>query len=290
MYFAKRKGKAQYQVFSPELRTDLLDRLQLGEDLRAAIASGGIEVNYQPIVDMHSGSIVRAEALARWRHPTRGWVPPAVFNPLAEELNLVQRVDALVLRQACTQGRAWADAGLPAVRIAVNLSGSNLDSPDLVASVARTLEETGFSPANLELELTEGVVIAESDGVRATLERLKGLGLHLAIDDFGTGYSALSRLRVLPFDTLKVDKVFVDELADANPGSTLAESILDMARVLGLNVVAEGVETPMQADFLRRHGCDFAQGYLFSRPIEPAAFAALLVAGESLRVAAAAIA
>ena len=123
MYFAKRKGKAQYQVFSPELRTDLLDRLQLGEDLRAAIASGGIEVNYQPIVDMHSGSIVRAEALARWRHPTRGWVPPAVFNPLAEELNLVQRVDALVLRQACTQGRAWADAGLPAVRIAVNLSG-----------------------------------------------------------------------------------------------------------------------------------------------------------------------
>jgi diguanylate cyclase (GGDEF)-like protein len=277
MYFAKRHGKAQYQVFSPAMRTDLLDRLQLGEDLRAAIGSGGIEVYYQPIVEMESGSIMGAEALARWNHLTRGWVGPAAFIPLAEELDLAVRIDALVLRQACLQGRAWADAGLPPLRMAVNLSGSNLDNPDLVATVARTLEETGFSPANLEIELTEGVVIAESDGAVATLEDLKALGLHLAIDDFGTGYSALSRLRALPFDTLKVDKVFVDELAVANPGSTLAESILDMARVLGLKVVAEGVETSSQADYLRRRGCDFAQGYLFSRPIEARAFEALLV-------------
>jgi diguanylate cyclase (GGDEF)-like protein/PAS domain S-box-containing protein len=289
MYFAKRNGKAQYQVFSGDMRTDLLDRLQLGEDLRAAVEADAIEVNYQPIVDAQTHSIVGAEALARWHHPTRGWVGPAVFIPLAEELNLVERLDSFVLRQACMQGRIWSDAGLPALRIAVNLSGSNLTSPDLVARVATTLEQTGFAPANLELELTEGVAIAESAGVVRTLENLKALGLHLAIDDFGTGYSALSRLRVLPFDTLKVDKIFVDELAEATPGSTLAESIIEMARVLGLKVVAEGVETPGQADFLRTHGCDFAQGYLFSRPLEASAFAAL-VQGGSVHIPAAAVA
>ena len=286
MYFAKRSGKARYHVFAPEMRSELLDRLQLGEDLRAAIESGGINVNYQPIVELETGSIVGAEALARWRHPTRGLVGPTVFIALAEELRVVERIDALVLREACTQGRKWADAGLPVMRMAVNLSGSNLARSDLVASVAAILEETGFSAANLELELTEGVVIAESDAVLATLDDLKALGLHLAIDDFGTGYSALSRLRVLPFDTLKVDKVFVDELASADPGTTLAESILDMARVLRLKVVAEGVETPLQADFLRRRGCDFAQGYLFSRAVEPSAFEALLALGGVLPVAA----
>jgi diguanylate cyclase (GGDEF)-like protein/PAS domain S-box-containing protein len=284
MYFAKRQGKAQYQVFSAAMRTDLLDRLQLGEDLRATIEAGGIEVQYQPIVDMESGLIIGAEALARWNHPTRGWVGPVTFIPLAEELNLAVRIDAIVLRKACVQGRAWADAGLPPLRMAVNLSGTNLDTPDVVATVARTLTETGFSAANLELELTEGVVIAESQGAVGTLESLKALGLHLAIDDFGTGYSALSRLRSLPFDTLKVDKVFVDELDAVNPGSTLAESILDMARVLGLRVIAEGVETAAQADYLRRRGCDSAQGYLFSRPIEAEAFAALLLERAPLPV------
>jgi diguanylate cyclase (GGDEF)-like protein/PAS domain S-box-containing protein len=283
MYFAKRDGKANFRVFSASMRTDLLDRLQLGEDLREAVASGGIEVQYQPIVDMTSGSIVGAEALARWPHPSRGWVGPATFIPLAEELNLAERIDAYVLHQACTQGRAWADAGLPALRMAVNLSGSNLDKPGLVATVARTLEETGFPADSLELELTEGVAIADSVIALTTLESLKALGVHLAIDDFGTGYSALSRLRALPFDTLKVDKVFVDELGTAAPGSTLADSILDMARVLGLKVVAEGVETASQADFLRARGCDFAQGYLFSRAVDSSAFKALLASGHALQ-------
>ncbi|MGA8634531.1 MAG: EAL domain-containing protein [Candidatus Dormiibacterota bacterium] len=290
MYFAKRSGKAQCQVFAPEMRTELLERLQLGEDLRVAIDAGGITVHYQPVVALDTGMIVGAEALARWRHPTRGWIGPTVFIALAEELNLVERIDAGVLREACTQGRRWTDAGLPVMRLAVNLSGSNLARADLVASVAGILEETGFAAANLEIELTEGVVIAESDAVLSTLNDLKALGLRLAIDDFGTGYSVLSRLRSLPFDTLKVDKVFVDELADANAGSTLAESILDMARVLRLKVVAEGVETSLQADFLRSRGCDFAQGYLFSRAVEPSAFEALLAHGGRLGVAAAAIA
>jgi diguanylate cyclase (GGDEF)-like protein/PAS domain S-box-containing protein len=282
MYFAKRNGKAQYRVFSQEMRSDLLERLQLDEDLRAAVDAGSIQVHYQPIVDMQTGVIVGAEALARWDHPTRGWIGPALFIPLAEELGLARRIDAAVLRAACSQGRAWEAAGLAALRMSVNLSGTNLDSMGLVGSVAEILEDTGFRAANLELELTEGVAVADSDGVRDTLESLKSLGVHLSIDDFGTGYSALSRLQSLPFDTLKVDKVFVDELDAVDPGSTLAGSILDMARVLGLRVIAEGVETATQADFLRHRGCDLAQGYLYSRPVTPAAFETLLAGGVSL--------
>lgn len=282
MYFAKRHGKGRCQVLTPTMRTDLLDRLQLGQDLRAALEGGGLSVNCQPVVDMQTGAVVGAEALARWEHPTRGWVGPVTFIPIAEELNLVERIDRWILREACRQGRAWADAGLPSLRMAVNLSGSNLEAPDLVAAVAATLLETGFPAENLELELTEGVAIVESAAARATLEELKALGLHLAIDDFGTGYSALARLRALPFDTLKVDKTFVDELDGATNGSTLAETILDMARVLGLQVVAEGVETTSQAEFLRQRNCDFAQGYLFSRPVDAAAFGSLLASASTL--------
>jgi diguanylate cyclase (GGDEF)-like protein/PAS domain S-box-containing protein len=282
MYFAKRQGRGRYEVFSAVMRSDLLDRLQLGEDLRAALESDALSLQYQPVVDMQTGTIVGAEALARWKHPTRGWVEPATFIPLAEEIGLVDRIDRWVLRQACAQGSAWISAGLPMLQMAVNLSGRDLDKADLVASVALTLAESGFPAANLELELTEGVAIAESEGVRTTLERLKELGVHLAIDDFGTGYSALARLRELPFDRLKVDKTFVDELSIAHEGSTLVDSILDMARVLGLQVVAEGVETADQADFLRNRHCDYAQGYLFSHPIDASTFGTLLAHRSSL--------
>jgi diguanylate cyclase (GGDEF)-like protein/PAS domain S-box-containing protein len=282
MYFAKRQGKGRYEVFAAAMRSDLLDRLQLGEDLRVAIESEALSLQYQPIVNTQTGIIVGAEALARWEHPTRGWVGPAIFIPLAEEIGVVDRIDCWILRQACVQGRAWADAGMPPLRIAVNLSGRDLDKDDLVEVVATTLSDTGYEPGNLELELTEGVAIAESHGARLTLVKLKELGVHLAIDDFGTGYSALGRLRELPFDRLKVDKTFVDELSATHDGSTLVDSILDMARVLGLEVVAEGVETADQADFLRTRHCDFAQGYLFSRPVDASTFATLLADGGSL--------
>jgi EAL domain-containing protein (putative c-di-GMP-specific phosphodiesterase class I) len=282
MYFAKRQGKGRLEVFSAVMRSDLLDRLQLGEDLRVAIGSEGLSVHYQPIVDMPTGAIVGAEALARWEHPTRGFIGPATFIPLAEEIGVVDRIDRWVLHQACTQGRAWLDAGMAPLLMSVNLSGRDLDSPDLVAAVAGILADTRFPASNLELELTEGVAIAESDSARVTLENLKALGLHLAIDDFGTGYSALARLRELPFDRLKVDKTFVDELSASVEGLTLVDSILDMARVLGLEVVAEGVETADQADFLRIRQCDFAQGYLFSRPVDAGTFGALLADGIAL--------
>jgi diguanylate cyclase (GGDEF)-like protein/PAS domain S-box-containing protein len=276
MYFAKRRGKNCYEVFDQVMRDELLDRMRLGEDLRLAIDAGTIQVQYQPIVDLQSGAVVGSEALARWHHAERGWVGPDVFIPLAEELGIVDRLDALVLREACRQGKAWVEAGLPPLTMSVNLSGRNLEKPDLVGSIARTLQETGLPPEWLQLELTEGVAIAESTDAQATLYKLKDLGIRLAIDDFGTGYSALARLRSLPFDRLKVDKAFVDELADGGDGGALVATILEMASVLGMSVVAEGVETTSQADFLRRRSCDLAQGYLFSRPLDPAGVESIL--------------
>jgi diguanylate cyclase (GGDEF)-like protein/PAS domain S-box-containing protein len=283
MYFAKRSGKGGYRVFVEQMRTELVDRLEMGQDLRQAIESTGLHVEYQPIVDLRSGRIVGAEALARWQHGSRGSVGPDTFIPLAEELGLVERIDQWVLREACTVGRSWIDDERPEFLMAVNLSGRDLEQPDLVDQIARILHETEYPAGNLELELTEGVAINESNGAQETLEALKSLGVHLAIDDFGTGYSALSRLRGLPFNRLKVDKAFVDDIELAHQGPLLVDTILEMAHVLGLDVVAEGVETASQADYLRERGCDFAQGFLFHRPMGHAAMTALLE-GRRLRV------
>jgi diguanylate cyclase (GGDEF)-like protein/PAS domain S-box-containing protein len=276
MYFAKRAGKGGYRLFAEEMRTQLVDRLELGEDLRGAIESTAFQVEYQPVIDLQTGSIVGAEALARWDHPLRGWVGPDTFIPLAEELGLVERIDHWVLRTACAMGRVWIEDGPPQFRMAVNLSGRDLEQLDLVEQIAGILRETGFPARRLELELTEGVAINESSGAQATLEALHALGVHLAIDDFGTGYSALSRLRDLPFDRLKIDKAFVDDIDRDVAGPMLVDTILEMANVLGLEVVAEGVETLTQADYLRQAGCDFAQGFLFNRPMGEAEMTTLL--------------
>ena len=276
MYFAKRAGKGGYCVFAEQMRIDLVDRLELGEDLRQAVEATTLQVDYQPIIDLRTGSVIGAEALARWHHGSRGWVGPDTFIPLAEELGLVERIDQWVLREACTKGRSWIDAGLHQFKMAVNFSGRDLEKPDLVEQIARILDETGFPARQLEIELTEGVAINESSGAEKTLEALQALGIHLAIDDFGTGYSALSRLRNLPFDQLKVDKAFVDDIDLPHRGPLLVDTILEMAHVLGLDVVAEGVETASQADYLRKRGCDFAQGFLFNRPMGHAELTLLL--------------
>jgi EAL domain-containing protein (putative c-di-GMP-specific phosphodiesterase class I) len=189
---------------------------------------------------------------------------------------VVERIDQWVLREACTVGRSWIDDGLHDFRMAVNLSGRDLDQPDLVAQIARVLHETTFPARLLELELTEGVAINKAGGAQDTLEALKSLGVHLAIDDFGTGYSALSRLRNLPFDRLKVDKAFVDDIDRLKRGAMLVDTILEMAHVLGLDVVAEGVETTSQLDYLKERGCQYAQGFLFGRPMAAAALTTLL--------------
>jgi EAL domain-containing protein (putative c-di-GMP-specific phosphodiesterase class I) len=204
-------------------------------------------------------------------------VGPDTFIPIAEELGLVERIDQWVLREACMAGRSWIeDDGLHEFKMAVNLSGRDLEQPDLVEQIARILHETAFPAGQLGLELTEGVAINESSGAQQTLEALKSLGVHLAIDDFGTGYSALSRLRNLPFDRLKVDKAFVDDIDRVEQGSRLVDTILEMAHVLGLEVVAEGVETATQVDYLRERGCQFGQGFLFGKPMGRAAMTTLL--------------
>jgi diguanylate cyclase (GGDEF)-like protein/PAS domain S-box-containing protein len=287
MYFAKRRGKGTVHAFEASMRTDLVEQVQLGEDLRVALESGALTVAYQPVVRLADGTVAGVEALARWEHPVRGAVPPLTFIPLAEQLGLIGRLDEWVLRQACGQARAWTDAGLPPIRVAVNISGRDLANADLPDVVRGILAETGLEADWLELELTESVAIAESDDGRGVMQRLKDLGVHLSIDDFGTGYSALGRLRSLPFDRLKVDKAFVDELRDTPGGSTLVETILEMAQALGMEVVAEGVETPVQAAFLRERSCELAQGFYFSRPVEPGAIEAMLRLGTGTATASA---
>jgi diguanylate cyclase (GGDEF)-like protein/PAS domain S-box-containing protein len=276
MHFAKRAGKGGLCVFTNAMRTEQVDRLELGEDLRSAVEAGGLSVVYQPIVDLKSGTIIGAEALARWQHSSRGWVGPDTFIPLAEELGLVERIDQWVLREACSQAQRWTKDRLPHFRMAVNLSGRDLQQPDLVDLIARILRDSGFPPGQLELELTEGVAINEASGAQKTLNALKTVGVQLAIDDFGTGYSALSRLRGLPFDRLKIDKAFVDDIGSLEQAPMLVDTILDMAHVLGLEVVAEGVENGVQAEYLRDRRCDNAQGYFFHRPMSAAELGALL--------------
>ncbi len=276
MYFAKRRGKGRFEVFTAPMRDELLERLRLGEDLKAAVETGALEVRYQPIVELRTGKVIGVEALARWSHPAQGWVPPATFIALAEEVGVIERIDFWMLSRACRQSAIWKAAGLPEIRVAVNISGHTLERPELIGLVEAALEESGMSPGNLELELTEGAAIDESPVARAAMEHLRDIGVRLAIDDFGTGYSALGRLRSLPFDRLKVDKVFIDELTGNRAGATLVGSILEMARVLHLEVVAEGVESQDQADFLMRNDCELGQGYLFSEPLGPDAVAEIL--------------
>jgi diguanylate cyclase (GGDEF)-like protein/PAS domain S-box-containing protein len=287
MYFAKREGKSTHKVYLPAMRTAVVDRLALGADLRRAVTTGEISNHYQPVVEVGSGRIVGAEALARWQHPERGSIGPNIFIPLAEEIGLVYEIDKLVLRRACLQARRWIDDGVPGFKMAVNLSSIDLDQGDIVAVVAEALRDSGLPAANLELEVTESVAITEFDRAENTLDELKALGVSLAIDDFGTGYSALALLRRMPFDRLKIDKSFVDEVGGDLQGPTLVEAILDIARVLGMKVVAEGVEHTGQARFLEDQRCDFAQGFLFSRPVPAQAFTDLLRSHAALGMAAA---
>jgi diguanylate cyclase (GGDEF)-like protein/PAS domain S-box-containing protein len=277
MYFAKRDGKNHFRVFEPAMRAGRLERLQLGEDLRAALTAGDLTVDYQPIVDLRTDDIVGVEALARWHHPSQGRLGPAVFVPLAEEIGAATELDLYVMERACRQVRSWNEAGAPSLRLAVNLSGNDLTSRDLVPGVTRILATTGLAPDQLELEVTESAAVVETSSVQEVLAQLKELGVHLAIDDFGTGYSALGRLRSLPFERLKIDRSLIGELHNDTGRTTLVDTILDLAHVMGLQVVAEGVESSSQLDQLRKRHCDLAQGNLFGEPVEAAVLEPLLL-------------
>jgi len=235
---------------------------------------------FQPKVDVASGAIVGAEALVRWRHPQRGMVPPGEFIPIAEESGLVVRLSAWVLNAAMEQACAWRDAGLEPVKIAVNLSARDF-SPDLAARVRSLLARHDISPQWIELEITEGMLTHSSDQVIAMMDELADFGITLALDDFGTGYSSLSYLKRFPIDTLKIDKSFVRGIPDDGDDCAIAGAIISMAQSLGHEVIAEGVETEAQLDYLRTLGCKEVQGFFFSPPMSPEKFESMLRCNRS---------
>jgi EAL domain-containing protein (putative c-di-GMP-specific phosphodiesterase class I) len=268
MYRAKDRGRNCYEVYAVDMNAAAESQLALEGDLHHAIDTGQLRVVYQPQVDLTSGRIVAVEALVRWPHPVHGMITPDQFVPMAEETGLIVPLDDWVLRTACQQARAWSESGLPELRVAVNISGRAFQRTSIVERVEETLIRTGLEPRRLELEVTESMAIDQGSDTRPVFNDLESLGVKLAIDDFGTGYSALSRLRGFPFHTLKIDRSFVSEIEDPSDEAPIVAAMIAMAHAMKLGVVAEGVETQAQRAYLGDHGCDIAQGYLFSRPVE----------------------
>ncbi|MGH8671065.1 MAG: bifunctional diguanylate cyclase/phosphodiesterase [Burkholderiales bacterium] len=267
MYRAKDAGRNNYQFYSERINVHTLARLELENSLRRAVQRQEFSLQFQPKLDLFSGGVNGVEALVRWHHPELGVVPPGDFIPLAEETGLIVPIGEWVLRTACAQNRAWQDAGLPPLRIAVNLSARQFRQENLLAMVWRVLEETRMEAQWLELEITESMVMQNVDETGQILQQLKTMGVHIAIDDFGTGYSSLSYLKRFPIHTLKIDRSFVQDLPDDVDDAVLTRAMIAMAHMLKLRLVAEGVETKAQLDFLREHLCDEMQGYYFSTPL-----------------------
>ena len=282
MYRAKEQGRGHWQFYASGMNSGTLEQLGLESELRHALERGQFHLEYQPQLDLASGAVVGMEALLRWQHPQLGRVPPASFIGLAEEMGLIIPIGDWVLRTACAQARAWQLAGHGPLRLAVNLSARQFKQKNLLHAVAQALADTGFDAACLELELTESMVMHDVEQATAIMAKLKALGVQLSIDDFGTGYSSLAYLRHFPIDVLKIDKTFVSDITHSMDDAAIVRAIISLAHSLRLKVIAEGVETEQQLAFLRRHGCDQMQGYLFSRPLAAPAFETLLLEGSML--------
>ena len=278
MYEAKRKGKGNYALFESAMSRDLNARLELRNDLQRAIDNEEFFLQYQPIVRVDDENLQSVEALVRWRHPERGVVPPLDFIPFAEENGQIKDIGRWVLLHACTTVARWQSL-FPredAVRISVNVSPVQFHDPGFLNELKAILSESKLTPDSLMLEITEGVLVHDSESVANRLNEIKELGVRLAIDDFGTGYSSLGYLRKFPIDLLKIDKSFVDFIASGPEDSALARAIVKLGDTLGLNVVAEGVENKSQAAVLQDMGCDLAQGYLYSKPVDEGQIEVLL--------------
>jgi diguanylate cyclase (GGDEF)-like protein len=275
MYLAKQEGKNQVRFYTGELARTVARQFALELDLRQSFASGGLELHFQPRVDLGTGVMSGMEALVRWDHPQRGPVPPSEFVALAEERGLILQLGRWVLDAACRQLRRWRDAGLQPPRCAINLSAHQLVSDALFDDVCRSLERHDIEPAALELELTEAMITAQHGRADALLARLQGLGVGMAIDDFGTGTSSLSLIHRVPAQSLKVDRSFVGRLPE-DEAMGITRAAIALAHGMGMRAVAEGVESAEQLEALRALGCDDAQGYFFGRPLPADAFAARL--------------
>nr|WP_271412170.1 EAL domain-containing protein [Pseudomonas sp. Q1-7] len=272
MYHAKERGKNNFQFYQTDMNARALERLELESDLRHALEQGEFLLYYQPQFSGDGKRLTGVEALLRWRHPKRGLVPPGEFVPVLEELGLVVQVGDWVLSEACRQLKAWHQAKMRLPKISVNISARQFADGQLAERIAAIIEDSGLPPACLELELTESILMRDVGEAMAILENLKRLGLCIAVDDFGTGYSSLNYLKQFPIDVLKIDRSFVDGLPDGERDAQIARAIIAMAHSLNLAVIAEGVETHAQLGFLREHGCDEVQGYLFGHPVPAAQF------------------
>jgi len=276
MYQAKAAGRNTYQIFDSGMSARARLRFAFEDSLRAAVETGRLAVHYQPKLAMATGDIVGVEALARWRHPQLGFIPPWAFIPLAEETSLVATLGEWVLEEACRQARGWQDQGLPAMPVAVNLSPRQFAHQPVVEMVSRVLQKSGLDPTLLELEVTESVLMERVDEVVASLNELRALGVRCSIDDFGTGYSALTYLADMPIDAIKIDRSFVQRIDGDGGGAPIVGAVIALAHSLDLVVVAEGVESDEQLQFLDAHGCDQVQGFRFSPPVPAAEIVELM--------------
>ena len=281
MYHAKEQGRNNYQFFEPDLNARALERQVLESGLRRAIDAHELVLHYQPKVDLGSGAIIGAEAFVRWRHPDRGLILPTQFVPIAEVCGSIIPIGRWVLREACRQARAWQSAGLGELQVAINVSPPELRDRDFVPCVRSILAETGLEPTHLEIELRETVLVQHSQHALEVLNALKGLQVRLALDDFGTGYSSLSHLKDFPIDILKIDQSFVRDLDGNSGASSIVSAVIGMGKNLGMQVVAEGVESREQLSCLRRLACPHGQGFYLSEPLTAAEFTRLCRRSEA---------
>lgn len=267
LYQAKNDGKSVCRLYNPKMDTQAKADKQIEIDLEKAIKRDELVLHYQPLLNTLDDSIIGAEALVRWHHPEKGMIPPFAFIPIAEKTDLMLTLGQKILEMACVQAKSWQDMDLPPFRVCVNISARQFQSDDFVDNVKHALKMSDLDPRGLELEITEGMVIGDTDAVAAKLEIFSGLGISLAIDDFGTGYSSLAYLKRFPVHQLKIDQSFIRDIADDHDDAAITDAIIRLGHSLGLSVVAEGVETQEQAQILRQKGCDVLQGYFFSKPI-----------------------
>jgi diguanylate cyclase len=276
MYYAKQQGRNNFQCFLPRMNTATQEKVRLESDMYVALEQSQFELHYQPKVNTATGVMHGAEALLRWTHPVHGSIPPSTFIPIAEECGLIGALGAWVVREACRQARAWQLDGLPSLRVAVNLSASQFRQGDIVTIIRGALDAAGLEARFLEVELTESVVMSDPEESIAILEKLSTMGVLVSIDDFGTGYSSMSYLRRFPIDKIKIDRVFISEAMSKPDDASIVRAIVSLAHNLRLKVVAEGVESSEQLEFLKKLGCDQYQGFHYSPALPATQFAALV--------------
>jgi EAL domain-containing protein (putative c-di-GMP-specific phosphodiesterase class I) len=276
LHQAKMRGRGSLEFYNAQMNSSALERLSLEHELRTALDLHQFELYYQPQLLLKTGEMIGVEALIRWHHPSRGFVSPAIFIPIAEESGLIVEIGKWVLDTACAQLHAWNRAGLPQLRMSINVSAQQFGEPRLIEDVKHALARNGLSAESLKVEITETLLMQDVTSSISVMRELVGLGIQISIDDFGTGYSSLSYLKRFPIAALKADQSFVRALSDQVEDAVIVRAIVAMGHSLNLNVIAEGVETAEQLKFLREIGCDEVQGYYYSRPLPADKLAAFL--------------